>query len=75
MRILAFSGLNCDIAGCEEIAAAGQAHKLNGAIQNSQLHVLKDCGHLAVMDRPEQVSAVLIDFLATRPKPHTPACN
>ncbi|WP_170412600.1 alpha/beta fold hydrolase [Ruegeria atlantica] len=39
------------------------AYKLHTAIPGSELHVLEDCGHFAMEDQPEQISALLIDFL------------
>lgn len=39
------------------------AHKLHAAIPGSQLHVLEDCGHFAMEDQPEQIAALLVDFL------------
>jgi len=40
------------------------AHKLHDAIPNSKLHILNDCGHFAMEDKPAEVSRHLIDFLA-----------
>ncbi|WP_428526051.1 alpha/beta fold hydrolase [Roseibium sp.] len=42
------------------------AHKLHAAIPGSELHVLERCGHFAMEDQPETVSALLIDFLKRR---------
>lgn len=39
------------------------AHKLHAVIPGSQLHVLEDCGHFAMEDQPEQIAALLVDFL------------
>jgi len=39
------------------------AHKLQAAIPGSELHVLEDCGHFAMEDQPEKISALLTDFL------------
>jgi pimeloyl-ACP methyl ester carboxylesterase len=39
------------------------AHKLNEAIPGSELNVLKDCGHFAMEDQPEQISELLVSFL------------
>ncbi|MCG7518541.1 alpha/beta fold hydrolase [Ruegeria sp. Ofav3-42] len=39
------------------------AHKLHAAIPGSELHVLEDCGHFAMEDQPELISALLVDFL------------
>lgn len=39
------------------------AHKLHDAIPNAELHVLKDCGHFAMEDKPAEISRHLIDFL------------
>ena len=43
--------------------AVDWAHKLHDAIPGSELHVLEDCGHFAMEDQPEKVSALLVDFL------------
>ena len=42
------------------------AHRLHGAIPGSELHVLEDCGHFAMEDRPERISELLVDFLERR---------
>lgn len=39
------------------------AHKLHQAIPGSELHVLADCGHFAMEDQPEKISALVVDFL------------
>lgn len=39
------------------------AHRLHGAIPGSELHVLENCGHFAMEDQPEKISALLVDFL------------
>ena len=39
------------------------AHKLHEAIPGSELHALKDCGHFAMEDQPEQIAALLVEFL------------
>ncbi|MES0825419.1 alpha/beta fold hydrolase [Ruegeria sp. SCP11] len=39
------------------------AHKLHGTIPGSELHILDNCGHFAMEDQPERISALLIDFL------------
>lgn len=39
------------------------AHRLNDAIPGSELHLLENCGHFAMEDQPEKISALLIDFL------------
>lgn len=39
------------------------AYKLHDNIPGSELHVLEDCGHFAMEDQPEKISALLVDFL------------
>ena len=39
------------------------AHRLHQAIPGSELHVIEDCGHVAMEDQPEKVAALLIEFL------------
>ncbi len=39
------------------------AHKLQEAIPGSELHVLENCGHFAMEDQPEKISALLNEFL------------
>ena len=39
------------------------AHKLHQTIPGSELHVLDDCGHFAMEDQPDQIAALLVDFL------------
>lgn len=43
------------------------AHKLHDAIPNSTLQIVRDCGHFAMEDKPEEISRLLIDFLSTGP--------
>lgn len=45
------------------------AHKLHGAIPHSTLHILKDCGHFAMEDKPEEISRLLVAFLAGQAGP------
>ncbi len=40
------------------------AYKLKEAIPDSELHVLPDCGHFAIEDRPEDVAKLVSDFVA-----------
>ena len=39
------------------------AYKLHESIPDSELHVLNECGHFAMEDQPEQIVALLVDFL------------
>ncbi len=41
------------------------AHKLHDAIPNSELHVLNECGHFAMEDKPTEVGQLLVSFRAT----------
>jgi pimeloyl-ACP methyl ester carboxylesterase len=38
-------------------------HRLHGDIPGSELHLLDDCGHFAMEDQLERISALLLDFL------------
>ena len=39
------------------------AYKLRDAIPGSELHVLERCGHFAMEDQPQRISALLVNFL------------
>lgn len=39
------------------------AHKLNAAIPHSQLHVLPDCGHFAMEDKPAEIAQLIRAFI------------
>lgn len=39
------------------------AERLQAAIPGSELHVVEDCGHFAMEDQPQRISALLVDFL------------
>ncbi|MGI9423827.1 MAG: alpha/beta fold hydrolase [Hyphomicrobiaceae bacterium] len=39
------------------------AHKLHDAIPNSELHTLKNCGHFAMEDKPDEINRLLVEFL------------
>ena len=43
--------------------AVDWAHRLHAAIPGSELHVLEHCGHFAMEDQPERISALLVNFL------------
>lgn len=43
---------------------ADWAYKLHAAIPGSELHLIPDCGHFAMEDRPEKLSCLLVDFLS-----------
>ena len=40
------------------------AHKLQRAIPGSVLYIVPECGHFAMEDQPDRISALLISFLA-----------
>lgn len=40
------------------------AHRLHAAIPGSTLHILEDCGHFAMEDRPQAIARLLVDFMA-----------
>lgn len=40
------------------------AHRLHAAIPGSELHILRECGHFAMEDKPEKISSLLKRFLA-----------
>ncbi|WP_435536829.1 alpha/beta fold hydrolase [Azospirillum sp. ST 5-10] len=39
------------------------AHRLHAAIPGSELTILKDCGHFAMEDQPEEIARLLLRFL------------
>ena len=39
------------------------AYKLTAAIPGSELHVVEDCGHFGMEDQPEEIAALLVDFM------------
>lgn len=41
------------------------AHKLHAAIPGSTLHILPECGHFAMEDKPAEISNLVKDFLST----------
>ena len=41
------------------------AHKLHAAIPGSLLHVLRECGHFAMEDKPDEISELVTAFLLT----------
>lgn len=44
------------------------AHKLNEAIPGSELHIVPDCGHFAMEDKPKEVTEKLLAFLKANSK-------
>ena len=42
------------------------AHKLRAAIPGSTLHILPDCGHFAMEDKPQEIAALVKDFIAAQ---------
>ena len=40
------------------------AHKLHAAIPNSKLHIISECGHFAMEDKPAEIAALLKIFIA-----------
>ena len=40
------------------------AQRLKGAIPHSTLHIIKDCGHFAMEDQPDEINRHLLAFLA-----------
>ena len=41
------------------------AHRLHAAIPGSTLHILPECGHFAMEDKPDEITTLLKRFLAT----------
>ena len=41
------------------------AYKLHAAIPGSTLHILPECGHFAMEDKPAEISNLVKDFLST----------
>ncbi|MEO1522836.1 MAG: alpha/beta hydrolase [Cyanobacteria bacterium J06633_2] len=39
------------------------AHKLHGAIPGSVLHLIPECGHFAMEDKPEEISRLVFSFM------------
>lgn len=39
------------------------AHRLHAAIPGSQLHIVPECGHFAMEDKPETIAALVTVFL------------
>ncbi|MDW3205766.1 MAG: alpha/beta hydrolase [Alphaproteobacteria bacterium] len=39
------------------------AEKLHAAIPGSALHIIPDCGHFAMEDRPEEIARLIVSFL------------
>jgi pimeloyl-ACP methyl ester carboxylesterase len=57
------------VAGREDaLAPLGEQKALADAIPGAQLEVLERCGHLAPLERPEAVTAILAAWLAPPPK-------
>lgn len=65
-RLGDLASMPVQIIWCEQDAwrVVGWAHKLHAAIQGSILHVLPDCGHFALKDRPEALANFVIEFTA-----------
>lgn len=40
------------------------AEKLRDAIPGSELHILPDCGHFAMEDRPDEIARLIVGFLS-----------
>lgn len=40
------------------------AYKLNDAIPNSKLHIIPECGHFAMEDKPEEVGQLICSFIS-----------
>ncbi|WP_025770602.1 alpha/beta fold hydrolase [Thioalkalivibrio sp. HK1] len=40
------------------------AHKIHAAIPGSTLHIIEDCGHFAMEDRPQAIARLLVDFIS-----------
>ncbi|MEL7298592.1 MAG: alpha/beta fold hydrolase, partial [Pseudomonadota bacterium] len=52
------------ICGAEDQLCTPDTHRLMAdAIPGATLHILSDCGHMATMEQPAKVSAILADLL------------
>ncbi|MEN7341850.1 MAG: alpha/beta hydrolase [Pseudomonadota bacterium] len=52
------------VCGEEDQLCTPDTHKLMAqAIPGATLHILKDCGHMATMEQPDRVNAIMADLL------------
>ena len=50
----------------DDLTPLDLSEELAHLIPRARLAVLEDCGHLSTMERPEQVTALMRDWLAER---------
>lgn len=48
---------------CDRITPPDQAQRLHAGIQGSKLHIFEGCGHLSPLERPDELAALIIDFV------------
>ena len=53
------------IVGDEDVATVpAKSERMNQAIKNSKLHIIKEAGHTSSIEQPEAINAILKDFLS-----------
>ena len=54
------------VGDTDELTPPAHAEEMAAGIPGAQLTVVADCGHLSTLERPEVVTAALIDFMAAK---------
>ena len=51
------------IVGDQDAPSLSHMREMNRKIQGSEFHVISDCGHVCVSEKPEEISRLMLDFL------------
>jgi pimeloyl-ACP methyl ester carboxylesterase len=54
------------VGDADELTPPSHAQEIAAGIDEARLVVVADCGHLSTLERPEAVTAALVDFMTTR---------
>jgi pimeloyl-ACP methyl ester carboxylesterase len=54
------------VGDADELTPPPHAQEIAAGVNAAQLVVIADCGHLSTLERPDAVTAALVDFMATR---------
>ncbi len=58
------------IVGDQDAPSLSHMREMHRKIQGSEFHVIADCGHACVAERPEEISRLMLDFLCRHSRGH-----
>jgi pimeloyl-ACP methyl ester carboxylesterase len=54
------------VGDADELTPPSHAREIAAGVEKARLVVVADCGHLSTLERPDAVTAALVDLMSTR---------